>query len=106
MNAAFMPFDPRAGLPGGGPPGTAGSHASHKGTTHRHRSLARAAGRDMLMLMTPYLYRLHGYQHPLLHLKRLGPAGIFESYAQQFEAIWAEAQPVLVPGGGAREQAL
>jgi hypothetical protein len=31
----------------------------------------------------------------LLHLKRLGPAGIFESYAQQFEAIWADARPVL-----------
>lgn len=49
---------------------------------------------DDQMLVTPYLYKLHGYQHPLLHLKRLGPAGIFESYAQQFEAIWAESRPV------------
>jgi hypothetical protein len=32
MNAAFMQYDPRAGRPGGGRPGTAGSHASHKGT--------------------------------------------------------------------------
>lgn len=48
---------------------------------------------DDQMLVTPYLYRLHGYQHPLLHLKRLGPAGIFESYAQQFEAIWNDARP-------------
>jgi hypothetical protein len=55
---------------------------------------------DDQMLVTPYLYRLHGYQHPLLHLKRLGPAGIFEMYAQQFEAIWAESQPVLTPTGG------
>ena len=55
---------------------------------------------DDQMLVTPYLYRLHGYQHPLLHLKRLGPAGIFESYAQQFEAIWAESQPILTPSGG------
>ena len=60
---------------------------------------------DDQMLVTPYLYRLHGYQHHLLHLKRLGPAGIFESYAQQFEAIWAEARPVLdsvkpTTGGG------
>jgi len=46
------------------------------------------------MLVTPYLYKLHGYQHPLLHLKRLGPAGIFESYAQQFEAIWTESRPI------------
>lgn len=47
---------------------------------------------DDQMLVTPYLYRLHGYQHPVLHIKRLGPAGIFESYAQQFEAIWAESR--------------
>jgi hypothetical protein len=50
---------------------------------------------DDQMLVTPYLYRLHGYQHPLLHLKRLGPAGLFEPYAQQFEAIWNESRPVL-----------
>jgi transcriptional regulator with XRE-family HTH domain len=49
---------------------------------------------DDQMLVTPYLYKLHGYQHPLLHLKRLGPAGIFESYAQQFEAIWTESRPI------------
>ena len=49
---------------------------------------------DDQMLITPYLYKLHGYQHPLLHIKRLGPAGLFESYAQQFEAIWTESRPV------------
>lgn len=54
---------------------------------------------DDQMLITPYLYKLHGYQHPLLHLKRLGPAGLFESYAQQFEAIWAESRPVLDNAG-------
>jgi transcriptional regulator with XRE-family HTH domain len=54
---------------------------------------------DDQMLVTPYLYRLRGYQHPLLHLKRLGSAGIFEAYAQQFEAIWAESRPEEVPSG-------
>jgi hypothetical protein len=49
---------------------------------------------DDQMLVTPYLYKMHGYQHPLLHLKRLGPAGIFESYAQQFESIWADSRPI------------
>jgi hypothetical protein len=49
---------------------------------------------DDQMLVTPYLFRLRGYQHPLFHIKRLGPAGIFEAYAQQFEAIWAESNPV------------
>jgi transcriptional regulator with XRE-family HTH domain len=52
---------------------------------------------DDQMLVTPYLYRIHGFQHPLLHLKRLGSAGIFEAYAQQFEAIWAESMPVEAP---------
>jgi hypothetical protein len=60
---------------------------------------------DDQMLVTPYLYKLHGYQHPLLYLKRLGPAGIFESYAQQFEAIWAESQPMVAPSGDPHEQA-
>jgi transcriptional regulator with XRE-family HTH domain len=50
---------------------------------------------DDQMLVTPYLYKLHGYQHPLLRLKRLGPAGLFESYARQFEAIWAESRSAL-----------
>jgi transcriptional regulator with XRE-family HTH domain len=54
---------------------------------------------DDQMFVTPYLYRLHGYQHPMLHMRRLGPAGIFEGYAQQFEAIWTESQPVEVPNG-------
>jgi Domain of unknown function (DUF5919) len=54
---------------------------------------------DDQMLVTPYLYRLRGYQHPVLHLKRLGPAGIFEAYAQQFEAIWAESIPVEAVNG-------
>ncbi len=49
---------------------------------------------DDQLLVTPYLYKLHGYQHPLLHLKRLGPAGVFESYAQQFEAIWNDSRPI------------
>jgi transcriptional regulator with XRE-family HTH domain len=48
---------------------------------------------DDQMLVTPYLYKVHGYQHPLLHLRRLGPAGIFESYAQQFESIWTDSRP-------------
>lgn len=54
---------------------------------------------DDQMLITPYLYRLRGYQHPLLHIKRLGPAGIFEAYARQFEAIWTESRLVKVPNG-------
>jgi hypothetical protein len=32
---------------------------------------------DNDMLVTPYVYTAHGFQHPLLHLRRLGPDGIF-----------------------------
>jgi transcriptional regulator with XRE-family HTH domain len=56
---------------------------------------------DDQMLITPYLYKLHGYQHPLLHVKRLGPAGLFECYAQQFEAIWNESRPAPVNAAAA-----
>jgi hypothetical protein len=43
---------------------------------------------DDQMIVTPYLYRARGYQHPALHLRRLSPFGVFESYAEQFEQVW------------------
>ncbi len=45
------------------------------------------------MIVTPYLYGAHGYQHPVLQLRRLGPFGLFEQYAGQFEVIWRTAAP-------------
>jgi hypothetical protein len=48
---------------------------------------------DDEMIVTPYLFRAHGFQHPALHLRRLGPYGVFASFADQFEAIWAAAAP-------------
>lgn len=47
---------------------------------------------DDQMLVTPYLYALHGFQHPLLHLRRLGEHGLFAAYADQFEALWSTGQ--------------
>jgi hypothetical protein len=44
---------------------------------------------DDHMLVTPYLYRARGFEHPALHLRRLSPFGIFERYAAQFEDVWA-----------------
>jgi hypothetical protein len=43
---------------------------------------------DEEMLVTPYLYGIHGFQHPLLHLRCLAGGGLFANYAQQFETIW------------------
>ena len=42
---------------------------------------------DDQMLVTPYLYKLHGYQHPLLHLKRLGPAGVHSRGCRELVSV-------------------
>lgn len=49
---------------------------------------------DDQMIVTPYLYRARGYQHPALHLRRLSAHGVFETYAEQFEQIWATVRPL------------
>jgi len=54
-------------------------------TVHLYNAVYRF---DDQMIVTPYLYRARGYQHPALHLRRLSPFGIFESYAEQFEQVW------------------
>jgi hypothetical protein len=49
---------------------------------------------DDQMIVTPYLYRARGYQHPALHLRKLSEHGIFESFAEQFTEIWATVRPL------------
>jgi hypothetical protein len=44
---------------------------------------------DDEMLVTPYLAKAHGFEHPALHLRRLGPYGIFATYADHFESLWS-----------------
>jgi hypothetical protein len=41
------------------------------------------------MLVTPYLVKAHGFEHPALHLRRLSPYGIFATYADNFESLWS-----------------
>lgn len=41
------------------------------------------------MFVTPHLYATPGNRAPLLHLRRLGPNGLFSRFAAHFEAIWA-----------------
>jgi hypothetical protein len=48
---------------------------------------------DNQMFVTPHLYGLHGSKAPLLHLRCLGPNGIFANFAEHFEAIWRTTQP-------------
>ena len=48
---------------------------------------------DDEMIVTPYLVGAHGFQHPALHLRRLGPYGIFVSFAEELERLWSAALP-------------
>jgi transcriptional regulator with XRE-family HTH domain len=45
------------------------------------------------MFVTPHLYATAGSRAPLLHLRRLGNDGIFDTFAGHFEAIWTSAKP-------------
>ena len=47
---------------------------------------------DDEMIVTPYLYRAHGFQHPALHVRRLGPYGLFANFLDQFDLIWEESR--------------
>lgn len=49
---------------------------------------------DDEMFVTPHLYGRPGWEAPLLHLRRLGPSGIFQVYADHFEAVWATSRPM------------
>ena len=48
---------------------------------------------DDEMLVTPHLYATAGHKAPLLHLRRLSPNGLFDRFAEHFEAIWAASDP-------------
>ncbi len=52
---------------------------------------------DDEMFVTPHLYATPGNRAPLLHLRRLGPNGLFSRFAAHFEAIWATTRS-LNPG--------
>jgi hypothetical protein len=69
------------------------SVATHQ--VHLYNSVFRF---DDQMIVTPHLFRAHGYQHPALHLRRLSPHGIFESFAEQFQQVWDTVRPVTTMG--------
>jgi hypothetical protein len=45
---------------------------------------------DDEMFVTPHLYATTGAEAPLLHLRRLGPNGMFSRFSSHFERVWAE----------------
>ena len=61
------------------------------------------------MFVTPHLYATIGSQAPLLHLRRLGPGGLFDRFASHFDGVWVASIPYAggevprSPWGGAHE---
>jgi hypothetical protein len=51
---------------------------------------------DDEMFVTPHLYGTIGYRAPLLHLRRLGAGGVFDTFAGGFEGLWATTTPLRV----------
>lgn len=49
---------------------------------------------DDQMLVTPHLYGTPGRAAPMLHLRRLGPNGLFSRFAAHFEAVWSKSRPI------------
>lgn len=49
---------------------------------------------DDEMLVTPHLHAVPGYSAPLLHIRRLGPNGLFAGFAAHFDSIWTTASPI------------
>lgn len=45
------------------------------------------------MFVTPHLYGTPGYNAPLIHIRRLGPDGVFANFAEHFETIWTTSHP-------------
>jgi hypothetical protein len=49
---------------------------------------------DDEMLVTPHLYATPGRAAPMLHLRRLGPSGLFSRFSAHFEALWSDSRPI------------
>lgn len=49
---------------------------------------------DDEMLVTPHLYATPGRSAPMLHLRRLGPSGVFSRFSAHFEGIWSDSRPI------------
>jgi hypothetical protein len=59
-------------------------------TTTLYNSIYRF---DDVMLVNTHVWGLSAFGAPVLHLRRLVDGGLFDTYAQSFEAVWATATP-------------
>jgi transcriptional regulator with XRE-family HTH domain len=49
---------------------------------------------DDEMFVTPHLYGIPGRSAPLMHLRRLGPNGMFSRFTAHFEGVWGSSAPM------------
>lgn len=78
---ALMHYRPLLGVPG--------VEIRTHGTT-LYNSIYRA---DDQLLANAHVWGVNAYGAPVWHLHRNGGGGIFDTYAQSFEAVWATAKP-------------
>jgi transcriptional regulator with XRE-family HTH domain len=53
---------------------------------------------DDALLVNTHVWGLSAYSAPLLHLRRQSDGGLFDTYAQSFGAVWAQAVPAYQTG--------
>lgn len=59
--------------------------------TTLYNSLYRA---DDQLLVNAHVWGANAYGAPVWHLRRNGEGGMFDTYGQSFDAVWATAKPV------------
>lgn len=79
---ALMHYRPLAGV--------SGIEIRTHGTT-LYNSLYRA---DDQLLVNAHVWGVNAYGAPVWHLRRNGEGGMFDTYGQSFDAVWATAMPV------------
>ncbi|MGW7364516.1 XRE family transcriptional regulator [Streptomyces sp. NPDC054841] len=83
---ALMHYRPLIGVPG--------IEIRTHGTT-LYNSLYRA---DDQLLVNAHVWGVNAYGAPVWHLRRNGDGGMFDTYADSFNAVWATAKPVQQEG--------
>lgn len=48
---------------------------------------------DDQMLINQHAYGVYGYMAPILHLRQIDGADLFDTYARSFELVWEEPNP-------------
>ncbi len=50
---------------------------------------------DDAMIANPHVHGLPAAQSPVIHLRRIGPGGLFDTYEAMYDRIWDEAAPAI-----------